>query len=81
MTVSKKVARQAAQAVKSAIAPKLKSLEIEDGAALSVNDEDEAELQLLAQGALDTGWPGKFKVTISSGEDGLSINMQLTWPH
>ena len=81
MTVSKKAARQAADAVQSASAAKLKSLEVDDGDYLSINDDDEAELQRLAQGALDAGWPGKFTVTIGSSADGLSINMQMTRPH
>lgn len=73
---SPRVARQARNAVQSALAAKLKSMEIEDGAAVYISPEDEAEIQEITQTTLDARWPGAFKVTTSFTNGEFNIEMR-----
>lgn len=73
---SPKVARQARDAVQAALAEKFKELEIEDGAALYISPEAEADIQKTTQETLDARWPGAFKVTTSFTGGQFNIEMR-----
>ena len=78
MTVKtdRQIGRRAAKAVQSALAPLLKTLEVDGGAALEISIAAEAEIQRLAQAAVDRHWPGRFEVACSLQDSGLNLTMK-----